>query len=68
MDKQEFQYDQSGRLSAEDELMMAGTSMELRRALTKESTTPSLPSTPDKISLMPEQRFKKLDMPKPFKI
>lgn len=39
MDKQDFQYDQSGRLSAEDELMMAGTSMELRRALTKESVS-----------------------------
>jgi hypothetical protein len=39
MEKQDFQFDKAGRLSAEDEQMMARTSMEIRSSLTGESVS-----------------------------
>lgn len=45
MDKRETQYDCTGRLSAEDELMMAGATLDLRRALKPESVSSLLLAT-----------------------
>ena len=73
MNQQDYPYDQTGRLSAEVELMMAPTSMKINKACTTDfpmqTTTPQLSSTPVKYALMTkEPNMKSIDMPKPFRL